>query len=354
MRTITTTIAVLFIAAITVGGLLVFSPLFRSNAENAVKQITQWTPENIEKYPVEYSKYVEEKLKTDQRKLQETRRGLSNAMEIIAKQTASKTKLLEAGIKIADEFAKVISVGNFPVTLHGKEYTADQANLQLSLTLAEIDSYKESVTKLAAISKLAEEKIQEVVVNSQKIETEIALLNTKREVFKASKIDGDALKILDQVSAVLDGTQVLLKENPVRTIDELLKGDDTPAKVTKASEERVKLYIEEYALKNRVITNEFIPVSLNQATAVQNSEQPVQNSEPSSVNKPIQSQEQIDSVPPVQRDKPIQSQEQIDSVSPVQIQSQVQVQENVQNALGKDAHKKGIVQTEDIPTAPSN
>jgi type II secretory pathway component PulM len=241
---VTTAVAVILVLAVV--GLFFVSPGFQSKAKKTFTDLTQWTPENIEKDPVGYWTFLKDKAETDKKELQNTRRGLSAAMETTSKKVDEKTKLFEAGTKIAEEFADAITAANFPVTLHGKEYTADQANMQLSLTLAEVDAYKESVAKLNEISKIAEQKIQETIINIEKIDNEITVLNTKSEVFKANKIDSETLAMLQNAHTAFDGTQVLLKANPVRTISEMLASDTAPKQGERASDQRVAAYLTEY------------------------------------------------------------------------------------------------------------
>jgi hypothetical protein len=286
--------AVAVIVAFAVIGLFFVSPGFQSKAKKTFTDLTQWTPENIEKDPVGYWTFLKDKAEADKKALQNTRRGLSAAMETTSKKVNEKTKLLEAGAKIAEEFADAITVATFPVTLHGKEYTADQANMQLSLTLAEVDAYKESVVKLNEISKIAEQKIQETIVNIEKIDNEITVLNTKSEVFKANKIDTETLSMLKNAHTAFDGTQVLLKENPVRTISEMLASDIAPKQGERASDQRVTAYLTEYVSKKKGGTTQTAPVPV--AVPAQNQTAPVatQNQEQTQT-API-TQNQTDSV----------------------------------------------------------
>jgi hypothetical protein len=259
------------IVAFAVIGLFFVSPGFQSKAKKTFTDLTQWTPENIEKDPIGYWTFLKDKAEADKKELQNTRRGLSAAMETTSKKVNEKTKLLEAGITIAEEFADAITVATFPVTLHGKEYTADQANMQLSLTLAEVDAYKESVVKLNEISKIAEQKIQETIINIEKIDNEITVLNTKSEVFKANKIDTETWAMLKNAHTAFDRTQVLLKENPVRTISEMLASDIAPKQGERASDQRVTAYLTEYVSKKGGTTQN-APAS---ATLAQNQVAPV-------------------------------------------------------------------------------
>jgi hypothetical protein len=274
--------AVAVIVVLVAVGLFFVSPGFQSKAKKTFTDLTQWTPENIEKDPVGYWTFLKNKAEADKKELQNTRHDLSVAMEITSKKVNEKTKLLEAGTKIAEEFAEAITADVFPVTLHGKEYTADQAKMQLSLTLAEVDVYKESVVKLNEISKIAEQKIQETVINIEKIDNEITVLSTKSEVFKVNKIDSETLAMLKNAHTAFDGTQALLKENPVRTISEMLASDISPQQGMKASDQRVTDYLTEYvSKKGGTVQNPPVPAAQTQnqvAPAAQNQAAPVSGS----------------------------------------------------------------------------
>lgn len=215
-------IPLLVLVVIGATGLLYISPAFRTTALATAESMTQWTPEAIEKNPVGYSQFVEVQLKKDLKTFQETRKALTLRMERLAKMLAEKTKLLQRGEKLAEDFAEAVTAGVFPVSVHGKEYTESQLRIQLALTIAQVGGLKESVAEIAKVSTVAEKEIQKLVVGIEKTESQIALLAARREIFRSQATSAEGLEMIAQVNAVLEGNQILIKENPVRTIEEIL------------------------------------------------------------------------------------------------------------------------------------
>lgn len=237
-------------ALVATAGLFYFSPVFRTNALATAESMTRWTPEAIEKNPVGYSQFVEVQLKKDLKTFRETRKALTLRMETLAKKLAEKTKLLEQGGKLAEDFAEAITAGVFPVTLHGKEYTESQLRIQIALTIAQVNGLKESVAEIAKVSTVAEKEIQKLVVGIEKTESQIALLAARREIFRSQATSAEGLEMIAQVNAVLEGNQILIKENPVRTIEEILNDTSAPVRQgVAASSTQVEEYLNAYLAK---------------------------------------------------------------------------------------------------------
>ena len=243
-------IALVVLALIGLAGLIYISPAWRACAMTAAESLTQWTPEAIEKNPIGYSQFVEAQLSKDLKIFRETRRALTLRMETLAKKLAEKTKLLAQGEKLAEEFAEAITAGTFPVTLHGKDYTESQLRIQIALTLAEVNGLRESVAEITKVSAVAEKEIQKVVVGIEKTESQIALLAARREIFRSQATSAEGLAMIADVNAVLAGNQILIKENPVRTIEEILSVTTTPtSQGVAATETQVEEYLNVFVAK---------------------------------------------------------------------------------------------------------
>ncbi len=217
------------------------------NGSTNPKPPTMWTQEEIDRNPVGYSQYVEAKLKDDLKTFQKTRRDLTLRMETLAKKLSEKTKLLEQGEKLAADFAETITAGVFPVDIHGKEYTESQLRIQISLTLAQVNGLKESIVDITKVSAVAEKEIQKLVVGVEKTESQIALLAARREIFRSQATSAEGLEMIAQSNAVLEGNQILIKENPVRTIEEILH--ETASQGSPATEKQVDEYLKNFAAK---------------------------------------------------------------------------------------------------------
>ena len=244
-----TIVTLVVVVGIGLSALITVSPAWRTSATLTVESFTQWTPEAIEKNPIGYSQFVEAQLKKDLKTFQETRKALALRMETLAGKLAEKTKLLAEGEKFADEFAEVITDGTFPIRLHGKDYTESQLRIQLALTLAQVNGLRESVAEITKVSVIAEKELQKLVVGIEKTETQIALLTTRREIFRSQTTSAEGLEMITTVNSVLEGNQILIRDNPVRTIEDLLKDSEIANYGVAASETQVNEFLQSYATK---------------------------------------------------------------------------------------------------------
>ena len=225
------------------------SPQFRTTVNEAGMSITTWTPEAIQADPVGYSMFVESSLKKDQEKLQISRKEIARQMERLAKMQSEKSKLLSDGEQLADEFAEAITAGVFPVTVRNAEYTEEQIRAQLALIVAQVNGMKASLDEMNDVAKTAESEILKLVVNIEKTESQLAMLKTRREIFRTQAITTEGLAMIDEVTSILEGNQILLKSNPVGTIEDILNRSRTSAETSPAGQSEVDAYLNNYTQK---------------------------------------------------------------------------------------------------------
>lgn len=242
---------IIIVAVAVVLGAIAFwvSPSFRTRVVSEATKIGQWTPEAIQKDPVGYSNFVESQLKADLEKYSSARQALASTMNDLAKKLSDKTKLLERGDKMAETIADAIEAGKFPVTVLGKEYLEAQLRSQLSLTLAEIDGLRESLTEIEKILKSAEQENEKIVVNLEKTESQLALLATRREIFKAQATSAEGLSMIAQCNAVLEQNQMVFAANPVRTISQMISDLENISGPESVSADRVEEYLSDHIAK---------------------------------------------------------------------------------------------------------
>lgn len=230
-------------------GLICVSPSVRAYIIIVTGRVVEWTPEAIEADPVGYSLFAEAQLKKDKRVFQEMRKDLGVCMEVMSKKLSEKSKLLEQGEKFVEDFAEACDAGEFPAKVHGKEYTELQLRSQLGLTLAEVNGLRKSVAEIEQVSVTAELEIQRVVVESEKIDSQLALLATRREIFRARAVTAEGIAILTSVNSVLEGNQSFIKENPVGTIMEIMNRTSLPPANGSVSDVQVDEYLKGYVAK---------------------------------------------------------------------------------------------------------
>lgn len=229
--------------------LVYVSPAVRAYIFTVSASITEWTTESIAADPVGYSQYAEAQLKKDRKTFQEMRKDLGMCMETMSKKLTEKSKLLVQGEKFAEDFAEAFDAGEFPATVHGKEYTETQLRSQIGLTLAEVSGLRKSIAEIEQVSATAELEIQRVVVEGEKNDSQIALLATRREIFRSQPVSAEGLAILTSVNSVLEGNQSFIKENPVGTISEIMNRVSLPPAQGSVSGEQVEEYLKGYVAK---------------------------------------------------------------------------------------------------------
>lgn len=228
----TITISAIAVVAIVIAGLLYcFSPSIRTGIGKGFDKVTKWTEEAIKKDPIGYYNYVEGRLTADQEKLNETLKNLRIAVGDLSKRNSDKRKLLEKGKEYETEFVDALIEANnkFPVTVRGKEYSESQLRAQGDLIVAQNVGLTNSITAIESALVDSNKKIQELIVNKEKTETELSMLKTKKEIFKANKLTAEGLAMVAQIDEILQSNVTLIEGNPVRSIDELIKEEEQQA-----------------------------------------------------------------------------------------------------------------------------
>lgn len=237
------------VVAVAVVALLFVSPAIRTSVGFKVKDLTQWTPEAIRADPIGFSKFAERQLRQDLETYKTTQMSFAATLDDVAKKQRDKTKLLEDGQRFAEEFAEAIEQNVYPAVVQGREFTEAQLRTQLALTLAQVDGFAESLSQLDAIAARAEEEIRKLVVQIEKTESQLSILATKREIFKSQKTSTEGLAMLDQAKAALEDNVTVFKNNPVLTVEEMVKRLSDSSNGAAAGQERVEQFLQDYATK---------------------------------------------------------------------------------------------------------
>ncbi len=217
-----------FVIVAVVALLYFVSPGLRAKVNTKLDNVTKWTDEAIKKDPIGYYNHVENRLTTDQEKLNETLKNLRIAVGDLSKRQADKRKSLEKGKEYETEFVDVLinADGKFPVTVRGKEYSEAQLRAQGDLIVAQNNGLTASITAIESALVGANKKIQELIVNKEKTDTELSMLKTKKEVFTADKLTSEGLDLVARIDEILQGNERLIEGNPVRSIEELIKEEE--------------------------------------------------------------------------------------------------------------------------------
>ena len=175
------------------------SDVWRTKADAALTQFTQWTPENIAKDPVNYLNFCETQTKAALEKCKASKIAIAQKkakIESMRKEAADKQAIgdkalgeLKVLYKTADESASA----GFPLKWQTKELSKDDAKRQV----VKLD--KDVKSKLQLISKLDGALVQLNVQSNKLAEAEdnakeqLAKIDTNREMLKVQEIT-DSIK----------------------------------------------------------------------------------------------------------------------------------------------------------------
>ncbi|MCL2348001.1 MAG: hypothetical protein FWC50_07025 [Planctomycetaceae bacterium] len=216
---------------VTGGTLMAVSPVFRAVVWKKIDEVSSWSADAIQADPLGYIKFVEKKLTGDQNRIQENWRNLGVSVGKLAKKQSDKRGLLSRGTEFAEEFREAYhnAEGKFPLEVHGQSYTEIQLRSQLSLLLAQNDGLTLSLSEMDTVMNNANSKMEELTVQKEKTESQLALLDTKRELFKAEKLSLEGLQLIANVNELFRENEQVIAGNPVRTIEQIIQAEKLAA-----------------------------------------------------------------------------------------------------------------------------
>ena len=241
-------IVVLFTVILAIGGtLMAVSPSARALVMGKYNKAISWSGKAIQENPMGYMKFVEKKLTEDQDKIQTTWRNLGISVGKLAKKQGKNRETLEQGMAYAEKFREAYqnANGEFPVEVLGESYTEGQLRAQLSLTLAQNDGLTQSLTEIDEALITANGKMEELIVQKEKTETQLALIATKREMFRANALSTEGLQLVSRLNGLFEENELVMAGNPVRSIEQLVKAE------TFASKPANSVRVEEFLNANK-------------------------------------------------------------------------------------------------------
>ena len=240
--------SITIVAILVVGGtLMAISPGVRTLVTGKYNKVISWPEEAIQKDPMGYMKFVEKKLIKDQNKIQTIWRNLGISVGKLAKKQSKNRETLEQGMAYAEKFRDAYQNANgvFPVEILGESYTDVQLRAQLSLTLAQNDGLTQLLTEVDEALIDASSKMEELIVQNEKTETQLALIATKREMFQADALSTEGLQLVGRLNGLFEENELVMAGNPVRSIEQLVKAE------TFASKPANSVRVEEFLNANK-------------------------------------------------------------------------------------------------------
>ena len=217
---------VLSVAAVVAWG---YCPGLRTKIKQAWNDQTGWTAEARAADPVGFIEYAEGKMKEDLAKMQKNRRELaaeaSKLAQKVREQKAMATQAQAMAEEFRAEYQKAKANNSFPIEVRGRAYTETQVRSQVSLLLAEAESYGQSLSKIEAVQAEAEQKMEDLAIRIGKTEPQIAVLATQRELLRVRELTTEGETLLAQVDELMTGNTQAIADTPIRTVRELVAAE---------------------------------------------------------------------------------------------------------------------------------
>lgn len=224
---------ILVILAVAVGVTVALSPAVRVTALAQWAEWFGWNQETIERDPVGFTRHAERQLTRDRDQLQQTRRELAAEVGQLAREIRQQQALHDQTVRLADEFRaeyrEAAANGGFPITVRNAAYTRDQAESQVSMVLAEMAGYEQSLQRLRDVQRQAERELEKLTVQINRNETQLAVIATQRPMLAAQQLSDDGEQLVAQLDALLSSNARVIEDNPVRSVRELVAATSSPS-----------------------------------------------------------------------------------------------------------------------------
>lgn len=249
-------VAVVSLAAL--AGVCRVSPALRAAVAVHSGEWLGWDREARDVNPIGFIMSVERKLKSDVARLQKCRFEMVGNTDQVSGKVREQEAQRDQARKLADEFRSAFQTarqnGSFPFVVRNASYTEEQSVAQVSLLLAQADGFDKSARRLQQIQGQANKRLQEIVVRLNATESQLAAIGAQRELLRARELTTVGEELIAQVDQLFEVNHRVLKDNPVRTVAELLSDETRTAPEAVASHAVARQFLDE------------IPVQANKPT----------------------------------------------------------------------------------------
>ncbi len=228
----------LVVIALGVGGYYLL-PGLRTRVDQQLEKVGGWNDAARRHDPVGFIDFSITKLETNIGKFDEVKGSLAIAKVQLAKlHEQNASKLAFAG-KQLDEFKGAFKAATggkgWPVDLAGKSYSEADLKQQVNLLLNQKSSFESVLKQTQSGLDATGKREMEIVGRVTESRAKLDLLKTQRELVKVAKLTADTEKLLGEVHDVLIENEALSAENPVRTVEELMKQAESGSSTSNAN-----------------------------------------------------------------------------------------------------------------------
>lgn len=198
--------------SVVAGGILYFfSDTFRTRADSAYRQMSEWTPENIAEDPINYLNFAEGQtrevlvqLKASEIAIAQKRAKLeSMAEEATAKVTAGGKALGQ----LKSLFRSAEQDGSWPVEWSGQSRERDWVRRQIVMFHTQVKSQEGLADRARAGQEQLQTQLEKIHEARARCEEQVARIETNREILKVDAITSDLTDQLVSMKQVISTTQ---------------------------------------------------------------------------------------------------------------------------------------------------
>ncbi len=229
---------VLLVIAVGVGAYL-WLPGFATKVDDKIEKLGGWNEEARRHDPVKFIDYSITKLTDNVAKFGEVKGSLALAKAKLQKLHDDYQGKLSFAGKELDNFKtafKEASGGKgWPTTIAGRAYSEAELKAQVNSMLNERAAFenvlKQTLGGLETTGKREMELGAQIVASKAKL----TLLKAQKELVKVNQLTAETETLLGQVNDVLVENEALQAENPVRTVEELMKQAESGSATSNAN-----------------------------------------------------------------------------------------------------------------------
>lgn len=197
------------LAVVGVGAYLLSSP-FRTKTNEAYRQFSEWTPENIAKDPVNYLNFAEAQAKQALEKLKASEIAIAQKKATLEGMKADAQAKIDAGGKALDElkalYKQAAAEGSWPAPWRGED--RDEAWMKKQIVALHKDVQAKQQVLKTVTHGLGQLEAQQGKILEQRSTTQqqLAEIATNREMLKVQQITDDLKNQLVEMKGALQAT----------------------------------------------------------------------------------------------------------------------------------------------------
>ncbi len=214
-------------------------PGFRTKVDSKIEEIGGWNDAARKQDPVGFIDYSIGKLEDNIAKFGSVKGDLALAKAKLQKLHDDNTaKLSFAGRQLGElksAFKEASAGKGWPVELAGQSYDEGQLKQQVSLLLSQKGAFESVLKQTAAGLETTTRREAEIVGRVSESKAKLDLLRTQKELVKVNQLTADTERLLGEVHDVLVQNEAMTAENPVRTVEELMKQAESGSSTANAN-----------------------------------------------------------------------------------------------------------------------